>query len=151
MDDNLENLNSNEKNVPNLEELIDSGLGKINPEKKKEELAEIEKENIELATESEDDIEKKLNEATIKQEKQKETPETQTEQKPNHIIKEEDTTALQDKNGVIQPENEVYNDPRPPRKDTIIDMSAESATFPPALADTTLERRYCVLCTNSCR
>ena len=104
MDDNLENLNSNEKNVPNLEELIDSGLGKINPEKKKEELAEIEKENIELATESEDDIEKKLNEATIKQEKQKETPETQTEQKPNHIIKEEDTTALQDKNGVIQPE-----------------------------------------------
>ena len=35
MDDNLENLNSNEKNVPNLEELIDSGLGKINPEKRK--------------------------------------------------------------------------------------------------------------------
>ena len=40
MDDNQENNNY----TPNLEELIDSGLGKINPEKKKEELSELEKE-----------------------------------------------------------------------------------------------------------
>ena len=47
-----------------------------------------------------------------------------------------------------EPENEVYNDPRPPRKDTTIDMTADSATFPPALADTSLERRYLGLILN---
>ena len=148
MDDNQENLNSNENNVPNLEELIDSGLGKINPEKKKEELAEIEKENIEFASESEDDIEKKLNEASAKQDEGKKESNTQPVEMPKPKIEEEDTTALQDKNGVIQPENEVYNDPRPPRKDTTIDMTADSATFPPALADTSLERRYLGLILN---
>ena len=78
-----------------------------------------------------------LNEATAKQDRgQKKESNTQPVEMPNPKIEEEDTTALQDKNGVIQPENEVYNDPRPPRKDTTIDMSADSATFPPALADT---------------
>ena len=40
MDENQENLNNpntNENYTPNLEELIDSGLGKINPEHKREE------------------------------------------------------------------------------------------------------------------
>ena len=145
MDENQENIinpNSNDNHTPNLEELIDSGLGKINPEHKKEELTELENEKNNLATENiDDDLAKGLEAATKKIEnEQKEANKAK--------IEDEDTSAIQDKNGVIQPEKEEYNDPRPPRKDTTIDMTADSATFPPALADTTLERRYLGLILN---
>jgi hypothetical protein len=150
MDENQENLNnpnSNDNYTPNLEELIDSGLGKINPEHKREELAEHEKEKIEQSVDLDDDLEKGI-EAAEKKINGEEVKQPEAVEVPKPIVEKEDTTALQDKNGVIQADKAEYNDPRPPRKDTLIDMTAESATFPPALADTTLERRYLGLILN---
>ena len=150
MDENQENLNNpntNENYTPNLEELIDSGLGKINPEHKREELAEHEKEKLEQSVDIDDDLEKGI-EAAEKKIKGEEVKQPEKVEQPKPLVEKEDTTALQDKNGIIQPDREEYNDPRPPRKDTLIDMTADSATFPPALADTTLERRYLGLILN---
>lgn len=131
MDDG--SFNESNDNTPNLEELIDSGLGKINPEMKKET-----SDDNPLDKKIEQDLKKNESDSSTSKDEGKNKEEKTNQEKPIEKEKKSEPKSIE----------ELADGERPPLKDTKIDMTADSATFPPALADDSLERRYLGLILN---